>query len=502
MQDIHRAETALTTTMDIQPTIHATYPPRMLTRRWVGSRRRFVVVLGMISWDILLALAMWQAAFVLQGILGHGQLSAIAVASIVPNVVAWIGLRAALGLYPGFGMDQVEELRRQTFALLATLTIIVVFAFVSELDDSLSRIFLFAWAVGLLLVAPLARYFVKALMMRYGLWGKPVVVLGGHEAGAQIVNILQKEWQLGFRPVGFFYNRTSATEGASESEPYLGTLGAAVAMADEYGVDTAIFTMQDTEPAHLVKLVEQASTSFRYVMVMPNLGGITNAAVIARDFAGHFGVEIKHNLLFPWYRMAKRLLDLFGVGVGALLIGPLLLIIAVVTKLDSPGPAFFVQERPGLGGKMFKIVKFRTMHTDAEQRLEELWLQNPSSSEEFKKHGKMKNDPRVTRVGRFLRKTSLDELPQLWNVLKGEMSLVGPRPYLTSQASQICGTETLISRVPPGITGLWQVSGRSDVTIEQRVDLDLYYVRNWSVWLDLVILARTVQIVLLNRGAY
>jgi lipopolysaccharide/colanic/teichoic acid biosynthesis glycosyltransferase len=151
---------------------------------------------------------------------------------------------------------------------------------------------------------------------------------------------------------------------------------------------------------------------------------------------------------------------------------------------------------------MFKIVMFRTMHTDAEQRLEELWLQDPSASEEFKKHGKMKNHPRVTRVGRFLRKTSLDELPQLWNVLKGDMSLVGPRLYLTSQASQISGTEKLISRVPPGITGLWQVSGRCDVTIEQRVDLDLYFVHNWSVWLNLVILARTVQIVLLNRGAY
>ena len=498
MQDIHRAKTALSATTDIQSGIRATYLPNILTRRWMGSRRRFVVVLVMISWDASLALAMWQAAFVLQAVLGHGQLSAIAIASIVPNIVAWIGLRAALGLYPGYGMDQVEELRRQTFALLATLTIIVVFAFVSELDDSLSRLFLFAWALGLLLVAPLARYLVKTLMMRYGLWGKPVVVLGGHEAGAQIVDVLQKEWQLGFRPVGFFDNRT----GPTESEPYRGTLDAAEAMADEYGVDTAIFTMQDTEPAHLVKLLDQASTSFRYVMVMPNLGGITNSAVIARDFAGHFGVEIKHNLLFPWYRVAKRLLDLFGVVVGALLIGPLLSVIAVVIKLDSPGPAFFVQERPGLNGKMFKIFKFRTMYTDAEQRLEELWLQDPASSEEFKKHGKMKNDPRVTRVGRFLRKTSLDELPQLWNVFKGEMSLVGPRPYLTSQASQISGAETLISRVPPGITGLWQVSGRSDVTIEQRVDFDLYYVHNWSVWLDLVILARTVQIVLLNRGAY
>jgi lipopolysaccharide/colanic/teichoic acid biosynthesis glycosyltransferase len=151
---------------------------------------------------------------------------------------------------------------------------------------------------------------------------------------------------------------------------------------------------------------------------------------------------------------------------------------------------------------MFKIFKFRTMYTDAERRFAELSLENPSLSEEFTTHGKLKDDPRVTRIGRLLRKTSLDELPQLWNVLKGEMSLVGPRPYLTIQTSQISGTEKLITRVPPGITGLWQVSGRSDVTLEHRVALDLHYVHNWSVWLDLVVLARTVQIVLLRRGAY
>jgi Undecaprenyl-phosphate galactose phosphotransferase WbaP len=405
-------------------------------------------------------------------------------------------------LYPGYGLDQVEELRRQTFALLATLAIIAVFAFASEVDDALSRVLLFGWALGLLLVAPLGRYFVKSAMGKAGLWGKPVLVLGAQEAGAHLVKVLQREWQLGFKPIGIFKNRPSPAEEVLEDVPYEAILTDAMTVAQEYRVDSAIFAMPHIQRDHLAKLVNLANTSFRYVIVMPNLGGITNSAVIARDFAGNFGVEIKHNLRFPWPRRAKRILDLLFAAVGGLLLSPLLITIIVLIKLDSPGPALFVQKRPGLNGAMFRIFKFRTMYTDAERRFAELSHENPALGEEFEKHGKVKDDPRVTRVGRWLRKSSVDELPQLWNVLKGDMSLVGPRPYLTIQTSQLGGTERLIMQVAPGITGLWQVSGRSDVTLEHRVALDRYYVHNWSVWLDLVILARTVRIVILGRGAY
>ena len=142
-----------------------------------------------------------------------------------------------------------------------------------------------------------------------------------------------------------------------------------------------------------------------------------------------------------------------------------------------------------MSGDIFRVFKFRTMYPDAEQKLDQLFAENPLLAQEFEKHGKLRDDPRVTEVGRWLRKTSMDELPQLWNVLKGEMSLVGPRPYLASQV--------------PQMSGLWQVSGRSEMAFEQRVDLDIYYVRNWSVWLDLVILARTVRCALFRRdGAY
>jgi FlaA1/EpsC-like NDP-sugar epimerase len=230
VQDTADTGTASSITRSIGPTFRA----RTIMGRWAESRRQSLVVLVMIFSDILLALAVWQAAFVLQDIWGHSTLSERAVASMAPNVVVWVGLRASLGLYPGYGLSQVEELRRQTFALLATLTIITVFAFASQVGDSLSRLLLFAWSLGLLLLAPVARYFVKRAMMKAKLWCKPVVVLGARKTGARVLRVLQEEWQLGFKPVGVFDNRLAPTGGTLEGVPYGGTLNDAVTLAREH----------------------------------------------------------------------------------------------------------------------------------------------------------------------------------------------------------------------------------------------------------------------------
>src|SRR5215216_864877 len=431
----------------------------MFVRRWVKSRSQQLVALALISSDILLALAIWQAAFMLQGVWGHGPLSWIAFASMVPYVIVWVGLRAALGLYPGYGLGPIEELRRQTFALFATLAITAVFAFASQVSDSLSRVLLFAWIVGLLLLAPVARYFVKRAMMKLGVWGKPVVVLGARQAGAHVLEILRREWQLGFKPFAVFDNRVAPVGGMLEGVPYGGTLTDAAALARKCGVDTAIFAMPYTKREHLAKFVDSARDSFRHVVIIPDLGGITNSAVVARDFAGTFGVEIRHNLL------------------------------------DS-------DKRMGRDGKLFSCVKFRTMVPDAEVLLQQMLAKDAEMREEYFKYHKLRHDPRVTRVGRFLRKTSLDELPQLWNVLRGEMSLVGPRPYLPRESEDIGATQSEILRVTPGITGPWQVAGRNHTSFSERVQMDAGYVRDWSVWLDLVLLARTVQCLLVSRDAY
>ncbi len=474
----------------------------MLVRSWVKSRGQRLVALVLISSDILLALAIWQAAFLLQGLWGQGPLSWIALASMVPNVVVWVGLRAALGLYPGYGLGPIEELRRQTFALFATLAITAVFAFASQVSHSLSRVLLFAWIVGLLLLAPVARYFVKLAMMKLGVWGKPVVVLGARQAGAHVLEVLRREWQLGFKPVAVFDNRVAPAGGMLEGIPYGGTLTDAATLASNREVDTAIFAMPHTRREHLAKFVNSTRESFRHVVIIPDLGGITNSAVVARDLAGTFGVEIRHNLLNPWAHRLKRVLDVAATLIGGALILPLILALSLLVLMESGRPVFYSDKRMGRDGKLFSCVKFRTMVPEAEALLQKLLAEDPEMREEYLKYHKLRCDPRVTRVGRFLRKTSLDELPQLWNVLRGEMSLVGPRPYLPRESVDIGATQSEILRVTPGITGPWQVAGRNHTSFSERVGLDAYYVRDWSVWLDLMLLARTVQCLLARRDAY
>jgi Undecaprenyl-phosphate galactose phosphotransferase WbaP len=471
-------------------------------RRWVKLRRQQLAVLVLVSFDILLALALWQAAFMVQGVWGQYPLSWIALASMVPNVVVWVGLRAALGLYPGYGLGPIEELRRQTFALFATLAITVVFAFASHVSDSLSRMLLFAWIVGLLLVAPVTRYFVKRAMMKLGFWGKPVMVLGARQAGAQVLEVLRREWQLGFKPIAVFDNRVTPAGGMLEDIPYGGTLADAAALARKCDVDTAIFAMPYTKREHLAKFVDSARDSFRHVVIIPDLGGITNSAVVARDFAGTFGVEIRYNLLYPWAHRLKRMLDVTATLIGGALILPLILALSLLVLMESGRPVFYSDKRMGRDGKLFSCVKFRTMVPEAEALLQRMLAEDAEMREEYFKYHKLRRDPRVTRVGRFLRKTSLDELPQLWNVLRGEMSLVGPRPYLPRESVDIGATQSEILRVTPGITGPWQVAGRNHTSFSERVRLDANYVRDWSVWLDLVLLVRTVQCLLVGRDAY
>ena len=181
---------------------------------------------------------------------------------------------------------------------------------------------------------------------------------------------------------------------------------------------------------------------------------------------------------------------------------PLILIICLLVWLETGGPIFYKAERMGRDDKMFACWKFRTMVSDAETILQCLLAENRELREEYSEYHKLRDDPRVTRVGYFLRKTSLDELPQLWNVLRGEMSLVGPRPYLPRESEDIGTMQGDILRVCPGITGPWQVSGRNQTSFRDRVQMDLHYVRNWSIWLDLVLLARTVRCLMLSRGAY
>jgi Undecaprenyl-phosphate galactose phosphotransferase WbaP len=458
----------------------------------------------MVISDVLLALLCWGMPLVIWSLWVGGGYGPILLGA-GPSLAVWLMLRALLGLYPGYSMDQVEDLRRQTYAALAALAITFIFVYEAGYGGLLSPWVIAGGFAGILLLTPVARHFVKRALSRAGLWGKPVAVLGSRGDGMALLLVLRREWYLGLRPVLLVDDRSNpagveANEGI-EVVSYKDSITESFGQARERGVDTAIFAMPRTRREDLAKYVDPARENFRSVIVMPNLGGITNSAVVARDFAGSFGVEIRHNLLDPWSRRAKRLLDLLSTAAGGALIGPLLLGISLLVKLDSPGPAFYGHRRIGSAGEHFRCWKFRTMYTNAEQLLEETLSRDAGLRAEWEQNFKLRDDPRVTRIGGFLRKTSLDELPQLWNVIRGEMSLVGPRPIVDDEVPRYGEVYEMYRRIKPGISGFWQVNGRSDTSYAERVKLDAYYVHNWSVWLDLVILARTAGSVLLGRGA-
>lgn len=199
------------------------------------------------------------------------------------------------------------------------------------------------------------------------------------------------------------------------------------------------------------------------------------------------------------YKVLRRAMDCIGAGIGLLLLSPLFALTAVLIKLESKGPVLFSQTRIGKDGEEFRCWKFRSMFRDAEQRKQELLqLNEMAGGVTFK----MKHDPRVTRVGRFIRKASIDELPQLWNVFNGDMSLVGPRPAVPQEVAQYSAHERQRLAVKPGITCIWQVSGRSDIPFNEQVLMDIEYIRRRSLWLDISLLLRTIPAVLLARGSY
>jgi Undecaprenyl-phosphate galactose phosphotransferase WbaP len=471
---------------------------RYPARAW----RQGLVTLTLVSSDVLLAVLVWLAAFQVQGVWGRGEPSEISAALVEASVGMWVGLRALLGLYPGYGLDQAEELRRQTYTVVATLAITSVFALAVHVGDLISRLLLVSGFLGLLLLAPLLRAFVKQVMMRAGVWGKPVVILGAGENGARLVRALKRDWGLGFRPIAVFDNRLAPTSGTLEGVPYGGTLTDAMGVARKRVVDTAILATFHARRGLSMKFISRVNDKFRYVIVVPNTVIATTSAATARDLGGILGLETRQSLWNPWARRVKRALDLFGVLAGGLFVSTLLLLIGALIKLDSPGPVFYGQLRPGAGGRYFCCWKLRTMRTDAESLLTELLRTDADLRAEWESSHKLRDDPRITRVGRFLRRTSLDELPQIWNVLWGEMSLVGPRPILIEEIAKYDDIYELYKRMRPGITGLWQVSGRGDISHEERIAMVAYYVRTWSIWLDLVILARTVRSVIFSRGAF
>ena len=343
---------------------------------------------------------------------------------------------------------------------------------------------------------PALRSFARHLEPRL-LGPERVLFIGDGDSTELLIGKMRTHPEYGLLPVGVVSSADSATADDAETIARLG-LGEHDfdEVLDRSDADMVVICKSGLSEPELLDLMHICKERALKVSVLPELFGAMGPAVEVDDIEGVTVLGVNPPVLSRSSRFLKRSLDVIGAASGLLLAAPVMLVIAAAIKLESRGPVFFKQRRIGREGAPFQLVKFRTMVVDAEQRTAELLGQSQDPG-----WLKLDHDPRITRVGRSLRLTSLDELPELWNVLKGEMSLVGPRPLIESEDCQIEGPARSRLDLTPGVTGLWQVLGRTNIPFEEMVKLDYLYVTNWSLWTDIRLILRTIPVIVTRRGA-
>ena len=415
--------------------------------------------------------------------------------SLMPLVVAyWPG-----SLYPGVGLHPVVELRQAVKVnTVAFLAVALASPFVRS-SFAAGAFLVSGWLCSLVLV-PFGRVLSRKLCARRPWWGYPALIISSGTAAEKVVAGLLRSPKSGLRPVAVV-DVTSP-----ETAPLDGVLaldaGSVRPVLRDHAIRFGVVSLPDLSRSDVTEVLEYYSARIPHLLLVSNLGELPSLWNSALSCGGVNGVELRNGLMLAVPRLVKRTIDVLVASLALLVLLPLLAALALLVKCTSSGSAFFSHTRIGLEGKLFRAWKFRTMYRDGDRILKEHFAKNPADQAEWEREQKLRIDPRVTPVGRVLRRLSLDELPQLWNVLKGEMSLVGPRPIVGAEVGRYGKVFPLYTGVKPGITGLWQVSGRNDTTYPQRVALDRYYVRNWSPWLDVYILAKTVAVVLKRQGAY
>ena len=379
----------------------------------------------------------------------------------------------------------------------------IVLMYAGHILNNVSRLFVILSYGFILLYIILFRYILAHTLIKLNVLAIPVLLVGAGKT-AELVDIHFSNMPLAmYRIVGFVDDNPKSSVLANKYE-CLGKFSDAEAVIKKYNIPNVLVCAPGLESRKLVTLINKLQIIVEKVTFVPELFGIPAANIQARGLMNEqtLILEVKNNLAQRRNRLFKRIFDITATVIGGILILPVALIVAILIYLDSPGPIVFGHKRVGQGGKEFPCYKFRSMVPNAQEALEIYLKENPEAREEWERDFKLKDDPRVTKIGKFLRKTSLDELPQLWNVLIGDMSLVGPRPIVRAEVEKYGEYINDFYLVPPGITGVWQVSGRSDTTYEERVLMDSWYVHNWSVWIDIVYLVKTVFAVIKSKGAY
>lgn len=370
--------------------------------------------------------------------------------------------------------DFWEELKYIVMAVVVSFILTMAILALMKSAESYSRLVLTFSYACMFFTVPLIKLLGKYLLQRIGLWKKKIWFVNGDGDSSEIQRALLSNWYLGYK------------------------------LGNRNDYDTYVIMSKNFEPAKLHEIVNSSTLVSKEVILIPYLHDInlSNSHIYELMQSRLNLISIQNSLLKPTNLLIKKLAETALLLITLPFLLPIVAVVAILVKLDSPGPVFFRQERMGKGGKTFHCFKFRTMFDNSEMLLEEYLAQNPQEAEYYKAYKKLHNDPRVTKIGKQLRKYSLDELPQIINVLRGEMNLVGPRPYMFREKEDIGESLEVILSLAPGMTGLWQVSGRNLLTFKERVEIDVWYIRNWTLWLDLTIFIKTFKVLMTRQGVH
>ncbi len=414
----------------------------------------------------------------------------------------WLAVLWAFGLYrePGrsIGGASMSETPHGLTALTAASWLMMIAMVLVEGPRAPIATLIAFWMLAIILV-PAARWLGKV-----SVWARPsfqerVLIIGAGEVGHTLANKISKHPELRIKLVGYLDDGEPRRNGNGGPHlPVIGVFDDLDRIVAEQQVDRVIVAFSQARHDDFLRVVRACADSGVKVNIVPRLFEVVSSRALVDDVEGIPLLDVGHIELSRASMAVKRVFDLVVGGLIFLLVAPLLAIVALAIKLDSRGPVFYRQERMGRGGKPFFIFKFRSMYVGADKLRDDLADQNEYSGPMFK----MKRDPRITRIGGWLRRWSIDELPQIINVMKGEMSLVGPRPLWVQEAEQCRGWTQKRLDITPGITGLWQVLGRSEIPFDEMVKLDYMYVTGWSLSWDLKLLMQTVPAVVQKRGAY
>jgi exopolysaccharide biosynthesis polyprenyl glycosylphosphotransferase len=481
--------------------------PRPVTTRWT---EQFLLTITLVVVDCIMTLLGFWLAYLVRFELGLAWFYQYEITPLLyyQRLVlflapVWVIVFWLFGLYDFKNLfSGTREYARVFNACTLGLMLVIHFSFFEPYFVIARAWLLLSWLLVVLSVSAgrfATRRLVQLLRVTKGHFLTRTLVVGANEEAQAIAQQLRSDCKTGVLIVGFADDEIPAGSELLPDTPVLGSVDALMKLVQEHSIQEIIIASSALEREKLLEVfrtfgtidavtLRMSSGFYEILTTGVEVQEIGNVPLISVNKVRLTGVDV----------VLKAMLDLFVSTLMLLASWPILLTIAVAVKIDSSGPVFYRRRVVGVGGKVFDALKFRTMYVDADDRL----ARDPELRRQFEVNYKLKDDPRVTRIGRFLRRTSLDELPQLFNVLRGQMSLVGPRMITLDERSRYGKWHMNLFTVKPGITGLWQVSGRSDVGYEERVMLDMHYIRNYSIWLDLYVLWRTVPAVLKGHGAY